>query len=82
MCEALVRASKKRPNAVEWSVPDVVVLDPSKEMTVGRGNVASVMMNSRTLPGMLSRKHASLLYDSVNKRWCLKDLEVRSFVIV
>ena len=65
-----------------WNVPDVIHLEPSIEVCLGRcpgkckGRKTSVILHSQKLPSMLSRRHALIKYDAEVKQWTINDLKV------
>ena len=69
-------AVKEASKDVSWNVPDCVFLEPTQLLTVGRSAAADVLMHSRKHPYMLSRRHATLKFDSSSQQWTIEDLKV------
>ena len=67
----------------KWNTPLQISLEPSQSTVIGRLPASSykchrVILHSEKLPYMLSREHAELTYNNQDKKWMLKDLEVKS----
>lgn len=75
------KAMKNVKNPV-WNVPNVIHLEPSSELYLGRypgkskEGQKTIMLHSQKLPSMLSRKHATMKYDEGVKQWTITDLKV------
>lgn len=65
-----------------WNVPNVIHLEPSSEVYLGRlpgknkEGKKTVLLHSQKLPSMLSRRHAMIKYDDEIKQWTITDLKV------
>jgi len=59
------------------STPNLIPLDINKEaISIGRLENVTVRLHCSQIPSMISRKHATIVYGRLKRKWNIKDLKV------
>ena len=59
------------------SIPNTIPLDVEKDpVTIGRQKDATVQLQCSLIPSMISRKHATIVYSRLKRKWFIKDHKV------
>ena len=76
----LDHSSRKRKHEEEHegcSIPNTILLDVNKEaISIGRHKNVTVRLQCTQIPSMISRKHASIVYARLKRKWNIKDQQV------